>query len=188
MHRDIKPENILLAGDQVLVADFGIAKALDAASGEKLTETGLSLGTPAYMSPEQASGGAVDARSDIYALGCVTYEMLAGAPPFTGPTAQAVMARHAVDPVPPLRTVRTAIPEVVEQAVMLALQKVPADRFATADEFARALHGGPHRRSIPAGGALACDAAGSSVCWRSALRLESSFCDLRRRRSRRPPA
>jgi serine/threonine-protein kinase len=141
VHRDIKPENILLAGEEVLVSDFGIAKALDASSGDKLTETGLSLGTPAYMSPEQASGSAVGARSDIYALGCMTYEMLAGTPPFTGPTAQAVMARHAVDHVPPLRTVRAAIPKAVEQAVMRALQKVPADRFATADEFGRALCG-----------------------------------------------
>jgi serine/threonine-protein kinase len=139
VHRDIKPENILLAGDQVLVADFGIAKALDASSGEKLTETGLSLGTPAYMSPEQAAGGGVDARSDVYALGCVLYEMLAGTPPFTGPTAQAIMARHSVDPVPPLRTVRATIPWAIEQAVVQALAKVPADRFATAAEFAEAL-------------------------------------------------
>ena len=129
VHRDIKPENILLSGDQVLVADFGIAKAVDASSAEKLTETGLSLGTPAYMSPEQSAGGGVDARSDIYALGCVLYEMLAGTPPFTGSTAQAVMARHSVDPVPPLRTVRATIPWAVERAVIQALAKVPADRF-----------------------------------------------------------
>ena len=139
VHRDIKPENILLSGDQALVADFGIAKALDAASTEKLTETGLSLGTPAYMSPEQASGGAVDARSDIYSLGCVLYEMLAGAPPFTGPTAQAILARHALDPVPPLRTVRATLPEAIDSAVGRALAKVPADRFATVGEFAEAL-------------------------------------------------
>ena len=139
VHRDIKPENILLAGDQALVADFGLAKALDASSAEKLTETGLSLGTPAYMSPEQAAGGAVDARSDLYALGCVVYEMLAGGPPFTGPTAQAILARHAVDRVPPLRTVRTTIPEPIEQAVERALAKVPSDRFDSAAEFAAAL-------------------------------------------------
>ena len=142
VHRDIKPENILLCGEQTLVADFGIAKLLDA-SGEKLTETGLSLGTPAYMSPEQGSGGRVDARSDVYALGCVVYEMLAGAPPFTGPTAQAILARHAVDPVPPLRTVRSQIPSAVELAVAGALAKVPADRFAGAEEFARALEADP---------------------------------------------
>ena len=139
VHRDIKPENILLAGDRALVADFGIAKALDGSSTEKLTETGLSVGTPAYMSPEQGTGGQVDARSDLYALGCVLYEMLAGGPPFTGPTAQAIMARHAVDPVPPLRTVRATIPRAIESAVERALAKVPADRFATVGEFAEAL-------------------------------------------------
>ncbi len=139
VHRDIKPENILLAGEQALVADFGLAKALDASSAEKLTETGLSMGTPAYMSPEQAAGGVVDARSDLYALGCVVYEMLAGVPPFTGPTAQAILARHAVDRVPPLRTVRTTIPEAIEQAVERALAKVPSDRFDSAAEFAAAL-------------------------------------------------
>ncbi|MGH7512614.1 MAG: serine/threonine-protein kinase, partial [Gemmatimonadales bacterium] len=139
VHRDIKPENILLAGDHALVADFGIAKALDASRAEKLTESGLSLGTPAYMSPEQGSGGMVDARSDLYALGCVTYEMLAGSPPFTGSTAQAILARHAVDPVPPLGTVRSTVPETVAYAIERALAKVPADRFATVGEFARAL-------------------------------------------------
>jgi len=146
IHRDIKPENILLAQDPAggpptpLVADFGIARALDAAAGERLTETGLALGTPAYMSPEQAAAsGQLDGRSDLYALGCVAYEMLAGVPPFTGPTAQALRARHAVDPVPSLRTVRSTVPEAVERAIALALAKVPADRFATAAEFAQAL-------------------------------------------------
>jgi tetratricopeptide (TPR) repeat protein/tRNA A-37 threonylcarbamoyl transferase component Bud32/TolB-like protein len=146
IHRDIKPENILLAKDasggaaHPLVADFGIARALDVAGGERLTETGLALGTPAYMSPEQsAADGRLDGRSDIYALGCVAYEMLAGAPPFTGPTAQSILARHAVDRVPPLHTVRATIPVAMEEAIEQALAKVPADRFATADEFARAL-------------------------------------------------
>jgi serine/threonine-protein kinase len=139
VHRDIKPENILLSGDQALVADFGIAKALDAAGGERLTETGLALGTPAYMSPEQATGTHVDGRSDLYALGCVAYEMLAGTPPFSGLTAQAVMARHAVDPVPPLRTVRATVPESVAYAIERALAKLPADRFASAGQFAEAL-------------------------------------------------
>ena len=146
IHRDIKPENILLAADaaggppHVLVADFGIARALDAAGGERLTATGLALGTPSYMSPEQAAAsGQLDGRSDLYALGCVAYEMLAGAPPFTGSTAQAIMARHAVDPVPPLRTVRATVPAPVAAAIERALAKVPADRFATAAEFARAL-------------------------------------------------
>ena len=144
IHRDIKPENILLAKSDggaahPLVADFGIARALDAAGGERLTETGLALGTPAYMSPEQAAGGRMDGRTDIYALGCVTYEMLAGQPPFTGPTAQSILARHAVDPVPPLHTVRSTIPPAVESAIERALAKVPADRFATADDFASAI-------------------------------------------------
>ncbi len=146
IHRDIKPENILLAKDasggaaHPLVADFGIARALDVAGGERLTETGLALGTPAYMSPEQsASDGRLDGRSDIYALGCVAYEMLAGAPPFTDPTAQSILARHAVDPVPPLHTVRGTVSPSVEYAIERALAKVPADRFATADEFAQAL-------------------------------------------------
>jgi hypothetical protein len=140
VHRDIKPENILLEGERALVADFGIARALDAAGGEKLTQTGLALGTPTYMSPEQAAASSrLDARSDIYALGCVTYEMLAGAPPFTGPTGQAILARHAVDPVPPLHTVRATVPVAVEEAIERALAKVPADRFPTAGEFARAM-------------------------------------------------
>jgi len=140
VHRDIKPENILLSADQALVADFGIAKAFDAAGGEKLTETGLSLGTPHYMSPEQASATrSLDGRSDIYALGCVLYEMLAGAPPFTGPNAQSILARHSVDPVPSLHTVRGTVPVGIEWAIGKAMAKVPADRFASAAEFADAL-------------------------------------------------
>ena len=119
MHRDIKPENILLTRDgSVLVADFGIARAAAAAGVEKLTETGLSLGTPAYMSPEQAAGDdQLDGRSDLYALGCVLYEMLAGQPPFTGRTAQAILARHAIDPVPSLRTVRSTVPLPLDHAI-----------------------------------------------------------------------
>src|SRR5438128_8255116 len=140
VHRDIKPENILLSSDHCLVADFGIARAITAAGGERLTETGIAVGTPAYMSPEQAGAEArIDGRADIYALGCVLYEMLTGEPPFTGSSAQAVMARHSMDPVPPLRTVRKAVPPVMEQAVLKALEKVPADRFATAGQFAAAL-------------------------------------------------
>ncbi|HEX6433485.1 MAG TPA: protein kinase [Gemmatimonadales bacterium] len=140
LHRDVKPENILLTADHALVADFGIAKALDSAATERLTETGLALGTPHYMSPEQASGGrTLDARSDLYALGCVLYEMLAGEPPFTGPTAQAILARHAVDPVPNLRTIRPNVPPALQRVVAKALSKVPADRFASAAAFREAL-------------------------------------------------
>jgi eukaryotic-like serine/threonine-protein kinase len=144
IHRDIKPENILLQDGQALVADFGIARAitgsLEAGGAQKLTETGITLGTPAYMSPEQAVGErGLDGRSDLYSLGCVVYEMLAGEPPFTGPSAQAILARHALDPVPRLRTVRSAVPEHTERAVTRALGKVPADRFENAEEFAVAL-------------------------------------------------
>src|SRR6266571_2206573 len=140
VHRDIKPENILLENGHALVADFGIARAISAAGSDRLTETGIALGTPAYMSPEQgAEDGRVDGRSDLYALGCVVYEMLAGTPPFTGPTAQAILARHAVDPVAPIRTVRGTVPAGVEQAVLKVLAKVPADRYPGAAEFAQAL-------------------------------------------------
>jgi eukaryotic-like serine/threonine-protein kinase len=142
MHRDVKPENILLTGRHAFVADFGIARALvstgDAA--QKLTETGVSLGTPAYMSPEQASGQReLDARTDIYSLGAVLYEMLAGEPPFTGPNPQAVIARRFTERPRPLRSVRETISEGVERAVDTALAKAPADRYATAGEFAKAL-------------------------------------------------
>jgi eukaryotic-like serine/threonine-protein kinase len=140
VHRDIKPENIMLSGGHAIVTDFGIARAVSAAGGDKLTETGLAIGTPAYMSPEQASGmGQVDRRSDIYSLGCVLYETLAGQPPFTGPTAQAIMARHSLDSVPRLRIVRAAIPDELEQVINRALEKVPADRYQTAAQFAEAI-------------------------------------------------
>jgi len=137
IHRDIKPENILFTGGQAVVADFGIACAIDAAGTDRLTGTGLALGTLTYMSPEQALGERkLDARSDIYSLGCLAYEMLGGQPPFTGSNPQAVIARHLVDPVPRLRTLRPSVPGAVERAVEKALAKVPADRFATAEEFA----------------------------------------------------
>jgi len=140
IHRDIKPENILLQGDEVIVADFGIARAITAAGGQKLTDTGIAVGTPAYMSPEQAMAEpTLDGRSDVYSLGCVLYEMLAGEPPYTGPTAQAILARRLTDPVPPLHTVRETVPAKVERAIEKALAKVPADRFATATQFAEAL-------------------------------------------------
>jgi serine/threonine-protein kinase len=146
VHRDIKPENILLEAERSVVADFGIAKALDAAGGEKLTETGLSLGTPAYMSPEQATASRVDGRSDVYSLACVMYEMLVGDPPFLGSSPRAVMARHALDPVPSVRTARPEIPDHIEAALRRGLAKVPGDRFASAGEFAAAVAGsGPAR-------------------------------------------
>src|SRR5712691_6395631 len=140
VHRDIKPENIMMSGGHAIVADFGIARAVSAAGGDKLTQTGLAIGTPAYMPPEQASGsGQVDRRSDIYSLACVLYETLAGQPPFTGPTAQAIMARHSLDAVPRLKIVRDAIPDELEVVIERALEKVPADRYQTSDEFAKAL-------------------------------------------------
>ena len=139
VHRDIKPENILLVGGHAVVADFGIARAMSAAGGDRLTQTGVAIGTPSYMSPEQATESAVDGRTDIYSLGCVAYEMLTGSPPFTGATTQVVLARHSVDTVPLIRLVRPSVPEPVERAVLRALAKVPADRYATALEFAEAL-------------------------------------------------
>ena len=141
VHRDIKPENILLSGGHARVADFGIARAVKAAGADSsLTETGLAIGTPIYMSPEQASGEReVDARTDVYSLGCVLYEMLSGQPPYTGVNAEAIMARKILGPLPSLRIVRDTIPPSVEAAVTKALAKVPADRFASAAEFANAL-------------------------------------------------
>ncbi|MGH7499755.1 MAG: serine/threonine-protein kinase [Gemmatimonadales bacterium] len=180
VHRDIKPENILIDGTRAVVADFGIARALDLAGGERLTETGLALGTPTYMSPEQAMGSPVDARSDIYSLACVLYEMLAGEPPFTGPTAQSIIAKRLSSPVPPLRTVRETVPVAVERAVEVALAKVPADRFATTQEFVAALnrtglsaaepsaavHGVPRRRvALAAGIAVAVLALAAVLHW-----------------------
>jgi len=140
VHRDIKPENIMFSAGRALVADFGIARALTAATLQPLTAAGAIVGTPAYMSPEQATGsGQLDGRSDIYSLGCVVYEMLTGSVPFTGLTAQAVMARHSIDIAPPIRSVRPTVPDALERAVLTALAKVPADRFATAAQFAGAL-------------------------------------------------
>jgi serine/threonine-protein kinase len=140
IHRDIKPENILLQGGHALVADFGIALAVQQAGGQRMTQTGLSLGTPQYMAPEQAMGEkAVDARADVYALGAVTYEMLAGEPPFTGPTAQAIIARVLTSEAQPLTAQRRAVSPQVAAAVHRALEKLPADRWASAAEFSRAL-------------------------------------------------
>jgi eukaryotic-like serine/threonine-protein kinase len=137
VHRDIKPENILLHEGAAMVADFGIGKALS--GGPAVTQTGMTLGTPAYMSPEQSSGeSTIDGRSDLYSLGCVLYEMLTGEPPFTGPTAQAIIAKRFVAPIPKVRVTRD-VPEAVEDAVTRALARTPVDRFPTVAEFAEAL-------------------------------------------------
>ena len=139
VHRDIKPENILLADGHALVADFGIAHAVVAAGSQTLTQAGVGIGTPAYMSPEQAAGEPVDARSDVYALGCVCYEMLAGEPPFTGSTALAILTRALTELPRPLHLVRQAVPVGMEAAIAKAMSRVPADRFAGAAQFAAAL-------------------------------------------------
>jgi serine/threonine-protein kinase len=140
IHRDIKPENILLQGGHALVADFGIALAVQHAGTARMTQTGMSLGTPQYMSPEQAMGEkTVDARADVYALGAVTYEMLAGEPPFTGNTVQAIVAKLITDPARPLTELRKSVPLHVEAVVLSALEKVPADRMPSAAAFGQAL-------------------------------------------------
>jgi len=142
VHRDIKPDNILLEDGQAIVADFGIAHAITAAGDEKLTQTGVTIGTPTYMSPEQAMGERnLDGRSDIYSLGCVLYETLAGEPPFTGPTAQSILARHTLERVPSITIVRETVPREVEDALAQAMSKARVDRFRTAQEFADALTG-----------------------------------------------
>src|SRR5687768_16989931 len=142
IHRDIKPENVLLHDGAALVADFGIALAITAAGGTRMTETGMSLGTPTYMSPEQAMGEReITARSDVYALGATTYEMLVGEPPFTGPTAQAIVAKVMTADPASITSLRRSVPTHVDAAVLTALEKLPADRWATAADFAAALEG-----------------------------------------------
>jgi serine/threonine protein kinase/Tfp pilus assembly protein PilF len=154
VHRDIKPENVMLHDGEAMVTDFGIAKAVTAAAADTLTQTGSTVGTPAYMSPEQAAGEAeLDGRSDIYSLGCLLYEMLGGRPPFIGPTVQSIIAQCFTTPVPSLRAVREAIPDVVDQAVLKALAKTPAERYATAAQFSQALV--PGTTTTPPGAAPA---------------------------------
>ena len=140
IHRDVKPENVLLSQGHALVADFGIARAIGAEAGDQLTQAGVGLGTPSYMSPEQIEGSReVDGRADQYGLACVLYELLTGQPPFTGPTAGAVMARQILDPVPPITTLRPGVPGAVRGTVERALSKVPGDRFGSVLEFLAAL-------------------------------------------------
>ena len=148
IHRDIKPENILLQSGHALVADFGIALAVQQAGGQRMTQTGLSLGTPQYMAPEQAMGDkTVDQRADIYALAAVIYEMLTGEPPHTGPSAQAIVAKVLTEPVRPARSLRAAVPQHVDDALHVALEKLPADRFSSVQEFSEALRGGTSTRT-----------------------------------------
>jgi len=168
IHRDLKPENILLAAGQPVIADFGIALAVAHAGGSRVTETGLSLGTPHYMSPEQAAGErALDARSDQYALAAVTYEMLTGEPPHTGPTAQAILARLMTEKPRSLRATRPGVPVAMDRAVERALAKAPADRSPTCGEFARALVTSPARRNpgVLIGTATAALVAMAGVAW-----------------------
>jgi hypothetical protein len=167
IHRDVKPENILLHDGQALVADFGIALAASKA-GSRMTETGMSLGTPHYMSPEQAMGEReITARSDVYALGCVLYEMLTGEPPFTGPTAQAVVAKVITERPADLIPRRETVPAHVEAAVLTALAKLPADRFATVAEFSAALL--PGARTLPVRTAAGRHVTSNRSLWAAAL-------------------
>ncbi len=176
VHRDIKPENILMHDGRALVADFGIALAASKAGGSRMTETGMSLGTPFYMSPEQAMGEReITARSDVYALGVVLYEMLTGDPPFTGSTAQAVVARVLTETPRPILPQRHTIPPEVEAAVLTALEKLPADRFASAAEFAEALAG---RRTVPVARPAAATGAMAGATPRAKLRLDRVKLEL----------
>src|SRR5439155_9969203 len=180
----IKPENVLLEAGHAVVSDFGIARAITAAGGEKLTGTGIAVGTPAYMSPEQAAASArVDERSDIYSLGCVLYEMLAGEPPYTGVNARSVIAKQLTDPVPSVRRLRDTIPPTIDTAISKSLAKAPADRFATATQFATALAASAAARPSPArrqarrfllAGAAAAAAGGLALSmWRSGSRADA---------------
>ena len=173
IHRDIKPENILLArpdagGQQpVLLSDFGIARSLDAA-GDRLTGSGITVGTAAYMSPEQATAEReIDGRTDIYSLGCVLYEMLAGEPPFTGPNPRAILSKQLSDPVRPVRRIRDAVPPHIDSALSVALGRSPADRFPDAAAFAAALDGSNRSATIGAG-ASRNDRSSAPARWRSA--------------------
>jgi eukaryotic-like serine/threonine-protein kinase len=170
IHRDLKPENILLQHGQPVVADFGIALAVSNAGGTRITQTGLSLGTPQYMSPEQATGDRViDARSDIYSLGAITYEMLVGEPPHIGQTAQAIIARVLTETPRTLTAARPTVPVAVEHAVLRSLEKLPADRWSSALEFAEALNGGAAVTRVVATGRPRMWSLRSPVPWAAAL-------------------
>jgi serine/threonine-protein kinase len=149
VHRDIKPENILLSNGHAVVADFGIARAVSAAGSERLTQSGIALGTPLYMSPEQGTGDSVGPASDVYALGCVLHEMLTGEPPFSGPTASAVIAKHALTEAPSVRVVRPAVSDEIAWVAQRALAKNPADRWPNATELERALHAAAAHATSP---------------------------------------
>ena len=147
IHRDVKPENVLLLGDDALVADFGLGRVLYSAGSSPITESGLAVGTPRYMSPEQGAGDrAVDGRADIYSLACVLFEMIAGIPPFQGATGQAIIAHHFRTPPPSVRRERESCPAAIDAAIQRAMAKVPADRFKTAEDFMRALDVAPRPR------------------------------------------
>jgi len=178
IHRDIKPGNILFSNGRAVLSDFGLATAFASAEEQELTQSGMVLGTPSYMSPEQALGKEADTRSDLYSLGCVVYEMLAGDPPFRGSNVQAVLARHVSDAVPPVRSVRSELPPGVDRTLRKALAKVPADRYSSAGDLALALStqrapGVPRKLVVAAGAALlvAAIALGVTRPWTSNTRL-----------------
>ena len=160
IHRDIKPANILLSTGHAMIADFGVAAAVEEAGGTRLTQTGMAVGTPAYMSPEQGGAGGVNERSDVYALGCVLYEMLAGKPPLTGVTPQATLARRLNETPAPLRNLRASVPPQLDRVLCRALDPVPADRYATAGEFAEVL-----TDAIQAGDVASAPAPGRKKAW-----------------------
>ncbi|HEX7024960.1 MAG TPA: serine/threonine-protein kinase, partial [Gemmatimonadales bacterium] len=184
IHRDLKPENILLQDGVAMLTDFGIALAVEEAGGHRLTETGLSLGTPRYMSPEQATGEReIDRRTDIYSLGAVLYELLSGDPPHTGSTVQAVIAKLVTEQPTRLRLVRNTVPAGIETAVAKALAKLPGDRFRTAAEFGTALQTGlhaaesrpaPSRRKLLAGLVALLAVVSIALVWRPWNRADAA--------------
>src|SRR5262245_832607 len=172
VHRDVKPENILMANGRAYLADFGIARVLGSLGGERITESGIALGTPAYMSPEQAAGARViDGRSDLYSLACVLYEMLTGDPPFPGRSSRVVLARHATGTPHSLRAIRSAIPAAVEYTALRSLEKSPGDRFSNVDEFLRALDTPPPAGWVARAEAATGTKAHSRRQWWAALSL-----------------